>query len=152
MKVCKSSRKLHLVTNHPAVPSLEVSYATRVRPLIEPRPAGARLWPSPVVSGEGHSNILTLSLNRKGSFIITGVTVSHPDLFSANVISNEPGPRQLLRVELIEGVGPDTINGTIRGWIEMTTDIPGYSSLAVPVLVAATREGTLRGFPTVRRK
>jgi hypothetical protein len=58
----------------------------------------------------------------------------------------------LLRVELNEGVGPDTINGTIQGWIEMTTDIPGYSSLAVPVLVASSREGTLRGFPAARSK
>jgi hypothetical protein len=110
------------------------------------------LWPSPIVSGEGHSNILTLSLNRKGKFTVTGVTVSHPEIFAANAISNQPGPRQLLRVELNEGVGPDTINGTIQGWIEMTTDIPGYSSLAVPVLVASSREGTLRGFPAARSK
>jgi hypothetical protein len=144
--------KLHLSTNHPVAPSLEVSYAMRVRPLIEPRPAGVRLWPSPVVSGEGHSNILTLSLNRKGRFTVTDVAVSHPEIFSANVISDKPEPRQLLRVELTEGVGPDTIGGTIQGWIEIATDVPGHSTLAVPVLAASSREGTLRGFPTARQR
>jgi hypothetical protein len=144
--------KLHLSTNHPAAPTLEVSYAMRVRPLIEARPAGARLWPSPIVSGEGHSNILTLSLNRKGRFNITAVEVSHPKIFAAYPTSDEVGPRQLLRVELAEGLQPNMIEGTVEGWIEITTDIPGYSALEVPVLVAASREGTLRGFPAARGK
>jgi hypothetical protein len=146
------SGRLKLATNHPDAPSLEVTYAFRVRPLIESRPAGAQLWPSPAVSGEGHSKILTLSLNRKGKFAVSNVEVTHPELFMAYAISEEPGPRQLLRVELNEGLRPESISATVEGWIEVTTDIPGYSVLDVPVLVASSRAGTRRGFPPARPK
>jgi hypothetical protein len=144
--------KLHLTTNHPDASSLEFTYAYRVRPLIEPRPAGVRLWPSPAVSGEGHSTIITLSLNRKGKFTVTGVSVSHPEIFIAHTISDAPGPRQLVRVELAEGLRPESIGGTLEGWIGVSTDVPGHAVLEVPVLVASSREGTLRAFPTQRRR
>lgn len=144
--------KLRLATNHPVASSFEVSYAIRVRPLIESRPPGARLWPSPSTSGDGYSSFLTLNRNGNGDFAITGIETSHPEIFSATAISTEPGQRQVVRVELAEGLHPEAINGTIEGWIEITTDVSDHSILDVPVLVGSSREATRRGFPTRRRE
>ena len=144
--------KLELKTNHPMASKFQVPYALRVRPLIESRPVGARLWPSPSSSGDGYSSILTLSRNSKGDFSVTGVDVSHPEIFSARVISTESGPRQMVRVELAGDVHSDSINGTIEGWIDITTDIADQTRYKVPVLVGASREATRRPFPTQRRQ
>jgi len=144
--------KLRLATNHPVASSFEVAYAMRVRPLIESRPAGARLWTSPSMSGDGYSSFLTLNRNGKGDFTITGIETSHPEIFTATAISTDPGQRQVVRVGLAEDVHPDAINGTIEGWIEIKTDVSNLPILDVPVLVGSSREATRRGFPTRRRE
>jgi hypothetical protein len=144
--------KLRLATNHPVASSFEVAYAMRVRPLIESRPAGARLWTSPSTSGDGYSSFLTLNRNGKGDFTITGIEASHPEIFTATAISTEPGQRQMVRVELAEDVHSDSINGTIEGWIEIRTDVSNHPILDVPVLVGSSREATRRGFPTRGRE
>ena len=144
--------KLRLATNHPVASSFEVAYAMRVRPLIESRPAGARLWTSPSTSGDGYSSFLTLNRNGKGDFTITGIEASHPEIFTATAISTEPGQRQMVRVELAEDVHSDSINGTIEGWIEIKTDVANRSTVDVPVLVGSSREATRRGFPTRGRE
>ena len=144
--------KLRLSTNDPVAASFEVPFAMRVRTLIEYRPDGVRLWPTPSRSGDGYSGFVTLNRNGEGSFTITGIEVSHPDVFSAAVVASEAARRQTVRVELAEGLGPEAINGTIEGWIEISTDDPIRSKLEVPVVVASTREGTRRPFPTQSRK
>jgi len=144
--------KLRLATNHPVASSFEVSYAMRVRPLIESRPVGARLWTSPSKSGDGYSSFLTLNRNGNGDFTITGIEASHPEIFSATAISTEPGQRQVVRVELAEDIRSDEINGTIEAWIEIKTDVANRSTVDVPVLVGSSREATRRGFPTRRRE
>jgi len=123
-----------------------------LRPLIDYRPHGVRLWTTPSRSGDGYSGFVTLSRNGEGSFTITGIDVSHPEIFSAAVISAEPAGRQTVRVELAEGLGAEAISGTIEGWIEISTDDPIRPKLEVPVVVASSREGTRRAFPTRRRE
>jgi hypothetical protein len=54
--------------------------------------------------------------------------------------------RQTVRVELVEGLTPEAIGGTMEGWVEISTDIPASTTLKVPVLVAPTRAGTNRQF------
>jgi hypothetical protein len=142
--------KLRLSTNDPVAPSLEVPFAMRVRSLIEFRPEGIRLWPSPSRSGDGYSAFVSLNRNGKGNFTITGIEVSHPEIFSASVIPSEPAGRQTIRVELAEALGPEAIEATIEGWIEISTDDPVRSKLQVPVVVASNREGTRRPFQTRR--
>ena len=144
--------KLRFSTNDPIAKSFEVPFAMRVRPLIEHRPDGVRLWPAPSRSGDGYSGFVTLNQNGEGFFAITGIDVSHPEVFSATVVSSEPAKRQTVRVELAEGLGPEAINSTIEGWIEISTDNPIRSKLEVPVLVASSREGSRRPFPSQRRK
>ncbi len=143
--------KLRLSTNDPIAKSFELPFVMRVRALIEHRPDGIRLWPTPSRTGDGYSGFLTLNRNGGGFFSITGVDVSHPEVFSAVVVSPEAAKRQTVRVELVEGLGPEAINNTIEGWIEISTDDPIRSKIEVPVLVASSREGTRRGFPKVRR-
>ena len=143
--------KLRLSTNDPVAQSFDLPFVARVRPLIEHRPDGVRLWPTPSRTGDGYSGFVTLNKNGEGFFSITGIDVSHPEVFSAAVVSLEPAKRQTVRVELAEGLGPEAISSTIEGWIEIKTDDPIRSKIEVPVLVASSREGTRRGFPTVRR-
>jgi hypothetical protein len=144
--------KLRLSTNDPIAKSFEVPFAVRVRPLIDFRPDGVRLWPTPSRSGDGYSAFVNLNRNGEGNFTITGIDVSHPEIFLAAVVSSEPAGRQTVRVELAEGLGPEAINGTIDGWIVISTDDPIRSKLEVPVVVASTREGTRRPFPRQGRK
>ena len=54
----------------------------------------------------------------------------------------------MVRVEIAEGVGPEMIAGSVEGWIEITTDVPGRPTHRLPVLVASSREDTRRGFRT----
>jgi len=142
--------KLRLSTNDPIAKSFEIPIAMRVRPLIEHRPEGLRLWATPSRSGDGYSGFVTLSQNGEGFFAITGIEASHPEVFSAAVVSSEPAKRQTVRVELAEGLGPEAISSTIEGWIVISTDDPVRSKLEVPVVVASNREGTRRPFRTRR--
>jgi hypothetical protein len=142
--------KLRLSTNDPIASSFEVPFAMRVRSLIEFRPDGVRLWPTPSRSGNGYSGFVNLNRNGQGSFMITGIDVSHPEVFSAAVVSSEPAQRQTVRVELTKDLGPEAIRGTIEGWIEISTDDPIRPKVEVPVVVASNREGTRRPFQTRR--
>ena len=144
--------KLRLSTNDPIASSFEVPFAMRVRMLIEYRPDGVRLWPTPSRSGEGYSGFVNLSRNGEGYFTVTGVDVSHPEVFSAAVVSSEAAQRQTVRVELAHDLGPEAISGTIEGWIEISTDDPIRTKVVVPVVVASTREGTRHPFPGQGRK
>ena len=143
--------RLRLSTNDPVAPSFEVPFAMRVKPLIEYRPDGVRLWPTPSRSGEGYSGFVNLSRNGEGYFTVTGVDVSHPEVFSAAVVSSEAAQRQTVRVELAHDLGPEAISGTIEGWIEISTDDAVRPELAVPVIVAPSRDATRRPFQTLRR-
>lgn len=149
-KIGSRTGKLRLSTNDPVASSLEVPFALRVRPLIEHRPDGVRLWPTPSRSGDGYSGFVNLTRVQGGSFTVTGIEVSHPEVFSASVVPSEPGQRQTVRVELVEGLGPEAIKATIEGWIEINTDDPVRSTLVVPVVVASNRDGTRRPFQTRR--
>jgi hypothetical protein len=142
--------KLRLLTNDPVAQSLEVPFAMRVRSLIEFRPEGIRLWPTPSHSGDGYSAFVNLNRNGTGNFTITGIEVSHPEIFSASAIPSGPAGRQTVRVELAEGLGPEAIEATVEGWIEISTDDPVRSKVRVPVVVASNREGTRRPFQTRR--
>jgi hypothetical protein len=143
---------LRLSTNDPVAKSFELPVVMRVRALIEHRPQGVRLWATPSRTGEGYSGFVTLNGNGAGFFSITGINVSHPEVFSAAVVSSEAAKRQTVRVELAEGLGPEAISSTIEGWIEITTDHPIRSKIEVPVLVASSREAARRPFPTQRRE
>jgi len=144
--------KLRLATNDPVAKSFEVPFAMRVRPIIDHRPDGVRLWPTPSRSGDGYSGFVNLNRAGEGSFTITGIDVSHPEVFSAAAVSAEPAGRQTVRVELAAGLGPEAITSTIEGWIEIRTDDPVRTKIDVPVVVASNREGTRRPFPTRRNE
>jgi hypothetical protein len=142
--------KLRLATNDPVASSFEVTFAMRVRPLIEHRPEGVRLWPTPSRSGDGYSAFVNLNRVEKGNFRVIGIEVSHPEIFSAAVVSPEAAQRHSVRAELAEGLGPEAIGSTIEGWIEISTDDPVRPKLEVPVVVASNRGGTRRPFQTRR--
>jgi hypothetical protein len=142
--------KLQLVTNDPAASTLVVPFAMRVRPLIDHRPEGVRLWTTPSRRGDGYSGFVNLTRTISGTFKVTGVDVSHPELFSAAVVSPEAAQRHSIRVELAEGLGPDAVGATVEGWLEITTDDPIRATLEVPVIVAVNHGESRRPFPTHR--
>jgi hypothetical protein len=137
---------LRVATSHPLARSLTVPYVTRVRPVISPNPEGLRLWIPGNNSEDGASSFLSLRHNQQGSFRVTGLVVSHPEVFTATALSTEAAPLQTIRVKLVEGLTPDAIGVALQGWIEITTEPAARAELEVPVLVAPTREGTRRQF------
>ncbi|MCG6949986.1 MAG: hypothetical protein LJE93_13830 [Acidobacteria bacterium] len=144
--------KVKLKTNHPIATAVDVPYAARVRPVIEPRPRGARLWSSPSGTGDGISAVVTLQNNAGEEFSVTAVKVSHPDVFSASAVSPKPGVRQMLRVELVPDARSREFAGTIEGWLRISTRENEREPVEVPVFIASSREGTLRGFSVGRRR
>jgi len=140
--------RLRLKTNDPEAPELSVPYMVRVRPLIEIRPAAVRMWLSPVRGTEGRSAIVSLRHNGGGEFAITGVEVSHPEIFVAAANSTGSAARQVVRVGLTEGLGADSLAGSVEGWIAVATDDPTRPRVEIPVVVSPTRALTRRPMAT----
>ncbi len=130
---------LHLNTNDPAAPEMSLPYMVRVRPMIETRPAAIRMWLSPVRGNEGRSAIVSLRHSEGEEFAITGVEASHPRIFSAAANSTDSASRQVVRINLIEGLGADSLAESIDGFIAVATDDPARSRIEIPVVVSPTR-------------
>jgi hypothetical protein len=137
---------LELTTNNPMARSLRIPYLARVRKIISVKPDGARLWIAGSGDFDGASTFLGLEHNRGGQFKITGISVSDPEIFTAQSMSDETGRRQTVRVKLKQGLTPESIAGTVQAWITISTDVPELAELKVPVLVAPTKAGVRRPF------
>ena len=138
------SGTLRVATNHPDAPELELPYTVRVRPILEPHPEAVRLWATAPSDDPGRSLLLTLHHNGGLAFSITGVEVSHPELFSAVPTPQAEGTRQMVRVRLADGLERDSLGAGVRGWIRVTTDDAEHARVEVPVLVAPSRAASRR--------
>ena len=144
---------LRFTTNDPDAPTMSWPYTVRVRPLIEARPAEVRLWLSEGGMHDGRSSIVNLSRTKKGEFTITGVEVSHPEVFNATPMSTAAASRQAVRVRVAEGLDRSEMAGRIKGSIRIYTDDAELAVVEIPVIVAPTRAlAVRRPLPTVRQK
>jgi hypothetical protein len=144
---------LRFTTNDPDAPTMSWPYTVRVRPLIEARPAEVRLWLSEGGMHDGRSSIVNLSRTKKGEFAITGVEVSHPEVFNATPMSTAAASRQAVRVRVAEGLDRNEMTGRIKGSIRIYTDDAELTVVEIPVVVASTRAlAVRRPLPTVRQK
>ena len=130
---------LHIRTNHPDAPELRLPYMVRVRPLIEVLPKSVRMWLSPVRGTEGRSALVSLRHNGGGEFTITGVEVSHPEIFAAAANSTGSAKRQVVRLSLTEGLVEDGLAGSVEGSVVVTTNDPVRQRVVIPVVVSPTR-------------
>jgi hypothetical protein len=128
-----------VATDHPDVPELHIPYTLRVRPYIEAKPDTVRFWTAPTPSSGGRSTILTLSHLGGREFTVTGVEVSHPELFSAAANSAEASVRQLVRTALAADLDREKLGTTVQGWIRIQTDDPGKPVVEVPVIIATKK-------------
>ncbi len=101
-------------TDHPEVPELHIPYSLRVRPYIEARPDTLRFWTAPTPTSDGRSSIMTLSNLVGHEFKVTGVEVSHPELFSAAANSQEASVRQLVRAALANELDREKLGPPFR--------------------------------------
>ena len=142
-------------TNHPDLPQLDVPYTLRVRPLIEVRPATVRLWLSGG-SAEGNSTLLSLRGNAGHEFSVTGIEVSHPEIFFATAGTNEELMQHRIRVGLVKGLDRESVKSSIEGSIRIRTDSTVRPVVDIPVLVAPkralTRRPVYRKPPTAAKK
>ena len=144
---------LRFTTNDPDAPTMSWPYTVRVRPLIEARPAEVRLWLSEGGMHDGRSSIVNLSRTTKGEFAITGVEVSHPEVFNATPMSTAAASRQAVRVRVAEGLDRNEMTGRIKGSIRIHTDDAELAVVEISVIVAPTRAlAVRRPLPTVRQK
>ena len=133
------SGSVHVETNHPEAPEIELQYTVRVRPLIEVRPDVVRLWTTSTAHDAGRSAILTVRHNEEHSFEITGIEVSHPQLFSAVATPHPAASQQTVRVSLADDLGEDGLKGSVQGWVRIATNDDERPLIEVPVLVAPSR-------------
>ena len=101
----------------------------------------------------GRSSIVNLSRTKKGEFAITGVEVSHPEVFNAAAVSTAAASRQAVRVTVSEGLDRNQLVERIKGSIRIYTDDVELAVVEIPVIVAPTRAlAVRRPLPTVRQK
>ena len=144
---------VRFTTNDPDAPTMSWPYMVRVRPVIEARPAEVRLWLSEGAMHNGRSSIVNLSRTKKGEFAITGVEVSHPEVFNAAAVSTAAASRQAVRVTVAEGLDRNQLVERIKGSIRIYTDDVELAVVEIPVIVAPTRAlAVRRPLPTVRQK
>jgi hypothetical protein len=147
----RTSGKLRFTTNDPDAPEVSLPYWVRVRPLIEVRPEGVRMWLSSGRGEGGRSSIVILRQTKGGEFAVTDVEVSHPEIFTAAANSTATASRQAVRVRLADGLDRDGIAGSVEGWIEVHTDDAEQPVVEIPVIVAPTRSlATRLPLPTGR--
>jgi len=135
----RRSGSVRIATNHPDLPELAIPSSWRVRPLIEARPEIVRLW-LPTDGGPApRAALFSLRSASDKKFTVTGLEVSHPEIFTAAADSTTAATRQIMRVHLLEGVTYDTPGSTIEGWVKIETDDPARPIIEVPVKVGRRR-------------
>jgi len=122
-------------TNHPDVPNVAVSYALRLRPVIEARPAQVRL-----ILQEGNeparSAMMRVHHNRSDDFKITAAASSKPELFTAELIDGDAEQQvHTVAVMLDENVQAGALRGRAMETLVLTTDDPANPEVEVSVLI-----------------
>ena len=100
---------------------------------------------------DGRSSIVNLSRTKVGEFAITGVEVSHPEVFKRRRhVSTAAASRQAVRVRVAEGLDRNQMAERIKGSIRIHTDDAELGVVEVSVIVAPTRAlAVRRPVPTV---
>jgi len=137
--VGRRSGSVRITTNHPDLPELVMPSSWRVRPLIEARPEIVRLWLPTKFRQVARSTLFSLRHMGGKTITVTGLEVSHPEIFTATADSTAAATRQVIRVSLIEDVTLDTLGSTFEGWVKIETDDPERPTIEIPVIVAPKR-------------
>jgi len=152
-RLANSNGSVRLSTNHPDLPTLDVPYTVRVRPLIELRPAAVRLRFSQGSGGRRRSTV-SLTGNSGRKFRITGAEVSHPELFSATINSQGSASRHTMWVGLVDDLTADSVSGPIQGFVRIRTDDPARPLIELPVEVTVVKSAgrrTMHGKPVPQK-
>jgi hypothetical protein len=144
------SDTVHVATNDPEAPEIEIPFTIRVRPLIDARPGVVRMWTASSNDASARSAIVTLQHHGNRKFTIKSVEISHPEIFTAVPYGEEPSSRQTVRIGLVEGLDADALGSSLEGWIRVTTDDPEKPVIEVPVLVAPNRSLSRRPVDGIR--
>lgn len=151
------SGEVVLATNVDEQPQLELPYSLRLRPLIDPVPQRVRLPAAAPTGGHPHSATVTLTHALGEEFAVTGIAVSHPELFTASRVGTRPrAATQTLRVDVIAAAAGSDENAVVEGWCTVETDDPRRPSLTIPVVIGDQGprrrpvRGTDAGAPTSR--
>jgi hypothetical protein len=120
-------------TNHPDAEPVDIVYAIRLLPTIEARPDRVRL-----ILQEGNdparSALLKVQHNRRGTFRLTGVKASKPELIQARLIDGDREQKvHNVAVSIQDDVAPGSLTGRVFGSIVLTTDDPQQPEVTVVV-------------------
>jgi hypothetical protein len=127
--------RFRFATNHPDVPNVAVSYALRLRPVIEARPTQVRL-----ILQEGNeparSAMMRVHHNRSDEFKITAAEPSKPELFTAELIDGDVDQQvHTVAVILDEDVQAGALQRRAMETLVLTTDDPDNPEVKVSVLI-----------------
>jgi hypothetical protein len=127
--------RFKLRTNHPEAESLDVIYSLRLRPVIEARPRQLRL-----LLQEGNSTnrtaLFRIQHNRQGSFQLTAVEPSNPELFRAEMVDGAVKQQvHTVAVMLQDEVVPGSLDGRRMESIVLATDDEAQPEIVIPVLI-----------------
>jgi hypothetical protein len=132
------NRNLELITNHPQAPRFPVQLMVRVQPVFALRPTRVGLR----VSGDGTGGstaAVRITNAEHQAFAISGIEVSHPEIFSAEVVANEPRPVHTVRIRSVPDLDPEKIDGNLRGTVKITVSGSTEEVLEAQVTVGARR-------------
>ena len=130
-------------TNHPDAPTLEVPISVWVRPVFDVRPQRVNLW-VPEEARDMQPVTVRVTHAARRAFEITDIEVSHPDLFSANALTESARRFHTLRVQLRDGVDVSKLEGPLQGWLRFHSSDPAKPLIEIQVGLSPMQERSRR--------
>ena len=135
-----TSRSVQAVlhTNHPEQPKLQVPLILRVREAIEALPTTVQIR---VRDGKalGRQVNATIRSNTRERFEITGIEVSHPDVFTAAALTKGEQTAHTLRIQLAQDLDESTLILPFRSRIKASTSAEVKPVVELDLLIAEHR-------------
>jgi predicted nucleic acid-binding protein len=132
-----SSKSVQAVlhTNHPDQPELQLALVLRVREAVEALPTTVQIR---VRDGRalGRQANATIRSNTNDMFEVTGVEVSHPEIFTADVLTKGERTAHTLRIQLAEGLDESTLSLPFKGHIRAKTSAAVKPLVELDLLVS----------------
>jgi hypothetical protein len=137
------SGQVRITTNHPSAPQLEVPISVWVQPLFDVSPQHIKLW-VPAEPKEMQPVTVRVTHAARRPFEVTKTEVSHPELFSATVLTASERRFHTIRVQLNDGVDASKVTGLVRGSLRLHSSDPAKPVIEIQVGLSPLHDSARR--------
>jgi len=134
--------RVNVHTDVPEEPLVNIPVSVRLRPRVEAMPPQVQIA-LPVQGGKGAHRQLHIRDNIGAKFRVLKVTSNRPEYFTADILSREPSPDQLIVVRVTDEAAAKELSTRVYGKLVVTTDNPERIPKRRPMPPGRSR--TIRG-------